>query len=217
MYRASGSVFPNGSAAASDTYSEAPILTMAVPINLNAKCGKYLTFRDLVECGETWADRSKTDSPIVNWPTQAKTVAALERLCLLILDPVIEHFGPIEITYGFSGLELSNRVRRTVGRVSPALDQHASHEHNSRGKAICPRGGAAADFRVSGDSSLEVAKRVVRFTPFDRLYFYGDQRPIHVSYSDRPKGQIVVMTRNRSGRRVPTVRANDWFLEQRVE
>jgi hypothetical protein len=187
---------------------------MAVSINLDAKCGKYLTFRELVECGETWADRAQTASPIENSPIRAKTVAVLERLCLLILDPVIEQFGTIKITYGFSGSELSNQIKRTVGRVSPALDQHASHEHNSRGKAICPRGGAAVDFRVSGRSSLEVAKWVVRFTPFDRLYFYGDQLPIHVSYSSRPKGQIVIMTRNRSGRRVPTVRANDWFLDQ---
>jgi hypothetical protein len=189
---------------------------MVVSINLDSKCGKYLTFRDLVECGETWTDGAETSSPIKNWPTQAKTVASLERLCIHVLDPVIENFGAIEISYGFSGRELSNQVIRTVGRVSPALDQHASHELNSRGRAICTRGGAAADFRVSGQSSLEVAKWVVGFTPFDRLYFYGDKLPIHVSCSSRPKGQTVVITRSRSGRRVPTVRANDWFLKQRL-
>jgi hypothetical protein len=52
---------------------------MAVSLNLDAKCGKYLTFRDLVECGENWADRAQTASPNENWPTRAKTVAAVPR------------------------------------------------------------------------------------------------------------------------------------------
>ena len=166
-----------------------------------------------MECGETWAACARNTAPIKNRPSQAKTIEALERLSTLILDPVIEVFGSIELTYGFSGRELSNRVKRKVGRVAPELDQHAAHEENSKGKMICPRGGAAVDFRVPGRSSLELARWVVRHAPYDRLYFYGDQLPIHVSSALDPIGQIVVMTSNDSGQRVPCIRSKSWFLE----
>ena len=39
----------------------------------------------------------------------------------------------------------------------------------------------AADLTVRGVSSFVVASWVIEHTPFDRLYFYGANRPFHVS------------------------------------
>ena len=52
---------------------------------------------------------------------------------------------------------------------------------------------------------LEVAQWIVTNTPFDRLYFYGDDLPLHVSYGPEQSRQIVTMTLGKSGRRIPRV------------
>jgi hypothetical protein len=35
------------------------------------------------------------------------------------------------------------------------------------------------------------------------LYFYGDQRPIHVSFSAEPKGEYIDLVLTDNGRQVP--------------
>ena len=62
-----------------------------------------------------------------------------------ILDPVIEYFGSIRLTYGFASVELNRHIARGI---APKLDQHAACEHGARGILICDRGGAACDFIV---------------------------------------------------------------------
>ncbi len=52
----------------------------------------------------------------------------------------------------------------------------------------------------------DLEKWIMQNTPFDRLYFYGDKRPIHVSYSPEPKGECVDMIENKAGRQMPKVR-----------
>jgi hypothetical protein len=54
----------------------------------------------------------------------------------------------------------------------------------------------------------EVAEWIMQNTPFDRLYFYGENCPIHVSYSSEPKGEFVTMLENKMGRRIPKVIKN---------
>jgi hypothetical protein len=147
--------------------------------SLDERCGEHFTFRDLIECGETQA---KTGIP--NIPAQPETYNALARLATLVLDPVIDYFGPITLTYGFCSRELAKHI---PGRITPELDQHASHELNTRGKPICKRLGAAVDFVVSDESMLEVAQWIINNTAFDRLYFYGDSRPLHVSCGPESK------------------------------
>src|SRR5262249_55078055 len=154
--------------------------------SLNERCGKHFTFHDLITCGET---QKKTGTP--NIPAQPATYNALAHLATLVLDPVIDYFGPIILTYGFCSRELAKHI---PGRIAPQLDQHASHELNTRGKPICKRSGAAVDFIVSDESMLEVAQWIVNQTPFDRLYFYGDKRPLHVSCGPESKREIVIMT-----------------------
>jgi DNA phosphorothioation-associated putative methyltransferase len=165
--------------------------------SLDAPCGRYLTYRHLIECGETQARTG-----LANLPREADTYTALYELAAYVLDPVIEYFGMIELSYGFCSAELAREI---PGRIDPRLDQHAGHELNRRGKPICDRLGAACDLCVTDEDMEEVALWVAANTPFDRLYFYGKGRPIHVSYSSTPARQFVRMSASASGVRVPRV------------
>jgi DNA phosphorothioation-associated putative methyltransferase len=165
--------------------------------SLDAACGHYLTYRHLIECGET---QGRTGLP--NLPREPDTYTALHELATHVLDPVIDYFGMIELSYGFCSAELARAI---PGRIDPRLDQHAGHELNRRGKPICERLGAACDFLVTDEDMEEVALWVAANTPFDRLYFYGKDRPIHVSYSNTPARQFVRMSASVSGARVPCV------------
>ena len=171
---------------------------------LDEPCGKFLTFRQLIECGETQAQIQ-----LANLPQQADTYNALLDLVTHIVDPVIEYFGPISLTYGFCSSGLAKEI---AGRIDPQRDQHAGHELNQRGKLICRRLGCAVDFIVNDESMLEVVQWVVKNTPFDRLYFYGDDKPIHVSYGPNNDRQIVQMLKTESGRLIPRVTGTEEFL-----
>lgn len=168
------------------------------------QCGQHFIFRDFIACGETQA---KTSIP--NLPRQSETYNALVQLATLVLDPVIDYFGPIILTYGFCSRELATHI---PGRNAPELDQHAGHELNTRQQPICKRLGAAVDFLVTDESMLEVAQWIVQHTPFDRLYFYGDDKPLHVSYGPEHKREIVLMKRGKGDRLVPTVVKDEAFL-----
>ncbi len=171
--------------------------------NLDDPCGKYHRFRDFIECGETQA---KTG--LANLPKQLESYNALVKLAVNIIDPVMDYFGGIELTYGFCSQELAKQI---PARIAPNLDQHASHELNTRGNPICKRLGAACDFIVPDESMLEVAQWIVENTPFDRLYFYGDDLPIHVSYGKEHNRSIVVMKVAVSGRLYPVVTKREDF------
>ena len=48
-----------------------------------------------------------------------------------MLDPVIDWFGMIRLTYGFCSPALARAIRaRGGGPIDPKRDQHAAHEHN---------------------------------------------------------------------------------------
>ena len=173
---------------------------------LDDSCGKYLTFRSLIECGET---QKKTS--IENLPKELETYDALERLVENVLDPVIDYFGMIVLTYGFCSPELARKI---PGRIDPSRDQHASYEKKKSGNPICERGGAACDFIIEDESMLEVAQWIVQNTEFDRLYFYGDDKPIHVSYGPENTRAIVLMRESGDGRRlIPSVIDKEKFLD----
>jgi hypothetical protein len=171
---------------------------------IDQEVGSYFTFRDLIECGETQARTG-----VENRPTNPNTYNALYDLCEKILDPVVEYFGAIQLTYAFSSAELASKIN---GRISPKIDQHSSHECNRLGKPICDRLGAAVDFIIQDEDMLEVAQWIVANTPFDRLYFYGRDRPIHVSFSESPTAQVTVMTKLENGRQVPKTLSVEKFL-----
>ncbi len=177
--------------------------TMSIP-SLDSLCGKYFRFHDFIECGETQARTG-----LINAPRSPETFSALVDLSTFVLDPVIDYFGMVKLTYGFCSPELGRAIR---GGIDPSRDQHASYEENTRGRRVCQRGGAAVDFVVEDESMLEVARWVVENTPFDRLYYYGDSRPIHVSYGRNHDGAIVVIRTTESGRRLPRVVTREAFM-----
>ena len=165
---------------------------------LDNPCGRYLTYRQLIECGET-----QQTTGIANHPKQPDSYTALYDLAVNILDPVIDYFGMIHLTYGFCSHELGKHIKK---QVAPKLDQHAAHERNSKKNLICPRLGAAVDFTVEDENMREVANWIAENTPFDRLYFYGENRPIHVSFSAEPKGEYIDLVLTDNGRQVPKIR-----------
>lgn len=163
---------------------------------LDQPCGKNFCYRDFFECGET-----QLSTGIENVPRHPKSFNALFDLASKILDPVIDYFGGIRLTYGFCSHALSKHIKM---RVAPQLDQHAAYETNSRGKLICERGGAACDFIVPDENMEEVARWIMENLPFDRLYFYGSGRPIHVSYAELHQGLAYEMREATNGRRTPS-------------
>ena len=171
---------------------------------LDDPCGRHFRYRDFIVCGETQA---RTGLP--NLPQQIETYTAFAYMATRILEPVIDYFGPIVLTYGFCSRELAKQV---PARTTPKLDQHASHEVNTQGRPICARGGAAVDFIVTDENMREVAQWIVRHTPFDRLYFYGDDRPLHVSCGPENKREIVLMIPRDERRTVPRVVKAEVFL-----
>ena len=143
--------------------------------NLDDFCGRYLKYRDLIECGET---QKRLNLP--NLPKNPQSYTALFDLAVNVLDPIIDYFGMIELTYGFCSHDLSKEIPR---RISPKLDQHSCFEVNDSGKYVCAIGGSAVDFIVEGEDSLEVLRWIADNVAFDSAYVYGPAAPIHISYS----------------------------------
>ena len=174
--------------------------TRSRSIDIDAPCGRHLTYRDLIQCGET-----QQRTGIQNTPEVLETYAALKALAQEILDPVIDQFGPITLTYGFCSAELAKHVAHGI---APCIDQHASNELNRKGNPICSRLGAAADFFISRFDMTIVAAWIAYNTRFDRLYFYGGHRPLHVSVGPDEKREIVNIYTTNDGRRIPRVISN---------
>jgi hypothetical protein len=173
--------------------------------SLDDSCGANFKYRDFVECGQT-----QKRLGVSNVPLNPKTYNALSRLALEVLDPVINYFGSIVLTYGFSSSELAKKIDSSI---APKLDQHSGHECNRLGNPICDRLGIASDFIVEDESMFEVARWVASHTNFDRLYFYGDDQPIHVSAGPENSKQVTLMLPSKSSnRRVPRSLSVDQFL-----
>jgi DNA phosphorothioation-associated putative methyltransferase len=166
--------------------------------NLDAPCGRYLTFRHFIQCGET---QQRTRTP--NLPKEPDSYTALYELATNVIDPIIEYFGVIKLTFGFCAPELAREI---PGRIAPTLDQHAACEKNQRGRYVCDRLGAAVDFLVEHEDMREVVDWIAEHLPFDRIYFYDADRPIHVSFSPNPKGEIIDLVKGSNKRLIPRVR-----------
>ena len=172
--------------------------------DIDAPCGKHFMFRDFIECSDTWKWHG-----LANIPKEIKTYNALDLLAAEVIDPVIDGLGRVKLTYGVGTPELTSKIR---SRIVPRLDQHAAFELNPEGALICQRGGAACDFLVIGVDSLTAAKWVVKNTNFDRLYFYGSSKPLHVSVAKNPSRKCSVIGRHDNGRVVPITYSPQGFL-----
>ncbi|MEA5618079.1 hypothetical protein VB711_09555 [Cronbergia sp. UHCC 0137] len=160
--------------------------------------GKYLKLTEFCTCTQTY---QKYKDHINPFPKNVKEVIpALQDLNKFILDPIIDFFGieKFQLTYGFCSQDLKKYLQKKDpitgqknGRIAPNLDQHISYEVNSKGKYYCERLGAACDFLIIDLPSEQLVDWILQTKlPFDSLYFYGSQRPIHISYGFQHKRDI---------------------------
>lgn len=164
---------------------------------LGDKCSEYFRYRDLIECGQTFEVNPEID----NLPKQAESYEALSLLAREILDRVFIEFGAIRLTYGFASNELTKKI---PARISPQHDQHSACEISRAGHLICERKGAAVDFIAYETDSKTVSDWIIQNCKFDRLYFYGAERPIHISVGPENSEHIIMFhpTVN-AGRKIP--------------
>ncbi|NOR81297.1 MAG: hypothetical protein GQ529_10790 [Methyloprofundus sp.] len=166
------------------------------PLN---NCSKYFKYLDFINCGET-----QNTTQISNTPKDTKTIKAIQQIATSILDPTVEQFGEIKLTYGFCSNELLKQIKKhPKPGIAPQLDQHSGYELNSKNTLICKREGFACDFYALNTDSLIVAQWVVNNLSFDRLYFYGKNNPIHISIAPKNNHAITLLERSATGRQIP--------------
>jgi hypothetical protein len=168
----------------------------------NRRLGKYLTLTEFCTCTQTYARYADKIAPFPK--NLDETLPALEALCRHIIDPVIDRFGcsRFQLTYGFCSADLKRWLAKKDpltgkkhGIATPSLDQHMAHEVNRNGRYYCDRLGAACDFRILDlPSDALVDWIVAQGLSFDSLYFYGPNRPIHISYGPQHKRDIWAFT-----------------------
>ena len=87
-----------------------------------------------------------------------------------------------------------------------------AYEKNRNGKYYCDRLGDACDFRIIGMESDRLMEWILeQQLPFDSLYYYGSDRPIHISYA--PQQRQSVWTFTNGG--VPTRKSIEQWIGQR--
>jgi hypothetical protein len=182
------------------------------------RLGKYLTLEEFCTCTQTYQRFADQIDPFPK--NLDETLPALEALCQHILDPVIDRFGRDSpsaeadaarterlsqrflLSYGFCSVDLKRWLAKKDpvtgkkhGIATPSLDQHMAHEVNRHGRYFCQRLGAACDFRILDlPSDALVDWIVAQGLPFDSLYFYGADHPIHISYGPQHKRDIWAFT-----------------------
>ena len=174
-------------------------------MNINDKCSKYFRYIDFIECSDT-QKKVKVD----NSPKELATYEAISYLAKTIMDPIVKQFGQPQITYGLCSHNLQKHIKKSV---APSLDQHSGSERNSKGNLICPRGGIAVDFKIENIKTEHVAQYIVEHLKFDRLYFYGSDRPLHVSANAETAKQAIVVFNTSNRGRTPKTLTYQQFLD----
>jgi hypothetical protein len=149
-----------------------------------------ISLKKFCTCTSTYQRHSHDIDP---YPWQPESHDAIANLFTHLLDPIIDHFGGERfiLTYGFCSVDLKKFLEKGRNQTCAKVDQHCAHEVNSRGKLICDRLGAAADFRIL-DVKSNILVEWIQQTglPFDSLYYYGCDRSIHLSYGPQHKRHI---------------------------
>lgn len=170
-------------------------------ISPQIKISKYLTLDHFCTCSQTYSKYAEKINP---YPQNLETLQAIQELTYWIIDPIITHFGynNFKLTYGFCSPSLRKYLDQKNeetglknGRIDPKRDQHFGHEKNSKGNYYCSRLGASCDFLILNQNSDIVIDWIIHNKlPFDSLYYYGINRPIHISYGQENKRDIWTFT-----------------------
>ncbi len=171
------------------------------PGMMEVKVGKYLSLEEFCTCSQTYQKYAELINP---FPQNEESLRAIADLNQWIIDPVIDFFGreKFKLTYGFCSSDLKKFLQKKDpitglknGRVAPEIDQHLACEVKKNGKYYCERLGAACDFLIVNCGSDRLVEWILsQELPFDSLYFYGKNRPIHISYGPQHKRDIWTFT-----------------------
>lgn len=174
------------------------------------KIGKYLTLEEFCMCTNTYNLFSDQINP---FPKEKESIEVIKELNKYIVDPIIDHFGfeQFKLTYGFCSVELKKYLKKKdpktgkqYGRIAPELDQHMCYEKNQKGNLFCQRSGAACDFKITNVNSNLVIEWIYKEQlPFDRMYFYGKNRPIHISYGSDNSRDFCMFDITENGNIIP--------------
>jgi hypothetical protein len=152
----------------------------------------------------------KHPSSIDNFPKETESINSLIELIEKILIPVSREFNDITITYGFISAELNTYIQKnSASGTYPSIDQHAASELNKYNNPICKRSGLACDFYINGYETKmdKVMQFIVDKLNFDKIYYYGKERPLHVSVGINEEKHLQVMNMSEKGRRIPGQKA----------
>jgi len=141
-----------------------------------------------------------------NTPKASESILSTIMMVERVLLPISKELGDINITYGFVSSELNKYIQKNSSSGTyPSIDQHSASELNNYNNHICKRHGLACDFTVNGYEKQmdKVMLFIVNNLNFDKVYFYGNEKPIHVSVGNESEKHLQVMNVSDKGRRIP--------------
>ncbi len=150
--------------------------------------------------------QNKHSISLDNTPKESESTLSAILMLETVLLPISKEFGDIHITYGFVSSELNKYIQKNSSSGTyPSIDQHAASELNLANNHICKRHGLACDFIVNGYEVKmdKVMLFIVNNLSFDKIYFYGSDKPLHVSVGNESKRHLQVMNVSDKGRRIP--------------
>ncbi|MBC1237571.1 hypothetical protein GNE10_10625 [Nostoc sp. 2RC] len=154
---------------------------------------------ELCTCSNTYR---KHEDLIKNpYPENPESTVALIYLISEIIQPTINKFGleNFKLTYGFCSKDLLRFLKREGSRICPEVDQHLAYEINNRGNYYCKHQGSACDFQVVGIDSRKVID-YLKTLNYDSIYYYGSDKPVHVSWAEAPRRKIWEFTASNTPR-----------------
>lgn len=143
----------------------------------NTRTGKYFMLSDFLY-SETAAQRGIANCPALD----GKEVAAMRGLCEHILDPLVERFGPVSITFGYVSRELAIAIWPGQEWKSGL---HSCYLPKQNGATL----GIAADVLVHSmeGKPKEVLLWVKENCVYDRLIAFPGSNIVCVAWTDKPR------------------------------
>jgi hypothetical protein len=154
--------------------------------------------------------QERRDISLDNVPKESESIDSALLMIETVLLPINNEFGDINITYGFVSAELNKYIQKNSSSGTyPSIDQHSASEPNNADNKICKRHGLACDFTISGyEKEMDkVMNFIVNNLDFDKIYYYGESRPIHVSVGEKAEKHLQIMNVSDKGRRIPGKKA----------